>query len=40
MKVNFKNCRTETWSSQGTGTFIVIIAEGEYHIVIDGKYNS
>ena len=32
MKVDFKNCRTETSSSYGTGTFIVIIIEGEYHI--------
>ena len=40
MKVDFKNCRAETLSSYGTGTFIVIIVEGEYHIAITGKYNS
>ena len=40
MKVDFKNCRTETSPSYRTGTFKVIIVEGEYHIAIAGKYNS
>ena len=38
--MDFKNCRTETSSSYGTGTFISIIVEGEYDIAIAGKYNS
>ena len=38
--VNFKNSRTETLYSWGTGAFIVIIVELEYHIAIAGKYNS
>ena len=37
--MDFKNCWTETSSSYGRGTFIVIIAEGEYHIAIAGKFN-
>ena len=40
MKVNFKNCRTETLSSWGTGAVTVVIAEREYYIAIAGKYNS
>ena len=40
VKVDFENCWTETSSSYGTGTFIVISVEGEYHIANAGKYNS
>ena len=40
MKVNFKNCRTETSSGSGTGAFTVIIVEREYQIAIAAKYNS
>ena len=40
MKIIFKNCGTETLYSLGTGTFIVIIVELEYHIAISEKYNA
>ena len=40
MKVIFKNCRTEILYFSGTGGFIDIIVELEYHIAIAGKYNS
>ena len=40
MKLNLKNCRMETLCSKRTSTFIVIIVEREYDIVIAGKYNS
>ena len=40
MKVNFKNCRTKTLSSQGTEAFMTVIVEGEYHIAINGKCKS
>ena len=40
MKIIFKNCGTETLYSLGTGAFIVIIVELEYHIAISEKYNA
>ena len=40
MKLDFKNCRTKTLSSQGTEAFMTVIVEGEYHIAINGKCNS